>query len=198
MVIEKSGEWGRAVEAGRPPRAIADAAIVHLQDSANAPFPTAGNLHRALGEPAYRGSGTHTLLPVDGLVCTVADGTDVRTVVACADVSVGSWFSRAGLVVVTNVGLWNGLDLTPGSHPNDGRFEVFTIDAGMSFHQRFLARSRARTGSHLPHPGLSRKTRTEVNIMRRGAQTLRIDSVDIGAWTSVAVVIHPDRLSVLV
>lgn len=197
MVIGKGGEWGSAADVPSPVAADGDAAVVALQGDA-VPFATSGNLHRSLGSPVLRGPGLYTLLPVDALVCVVTGPHGSRDAVACSDVTVGSWFSRNGLVVATNVGLWNGLDLTPGSHPNDGRFEVLALDGRMPLRQRVLARRRARTGSHLPHPGLSRTTRTELTIERRGRQRLLIDSVDAGTWTSVSVVVAADRLRVLV
>ncbi|MGA1361631.1 MAG: hypothetical protein ACO36A_01780 [Ilumatobacteraceae bacterium] len=197
MVIEKGGEWGTAVEVDSPLAAAGDAAVVDMQ-SRGVPFATAGNLHRSLGEPVMHGPGQYTRLPVDALVCVVTGPDGSREEMACADVTVGSWFSRSGLVVITNVGLWRGLDLTPGSHPNDGRFEVLALDAAMPVRQRLLARRRARTGAHLPHPCLSRTTRTELTIARRGRQRLSVDSVDAGSWTSVRVMIATDRLAVLV
>lgn len=197
MVIEKGGDWGQRVEVESAVRADSDAAVVALQVR-GAPFATSGNLHRSLGAPSFRVAGTFTQLPIDALVCEVKVRGDMRTMVACADVTVGSWFSRRGLVIVTNVGIRDGLDVTPGSHPNDGKFEILSMDASMSVRQRLIARRRARTGSHLPHPCLTRMTRTEFSIERRGGQRLFVDSVDVGEWDSVRVHIDPDRLRVLV
>jgi len=197
MVIEKGGDWGEKVEIASAVRADSDAAVVTLQRQ-GAPFATSGNLHRSLGAPSFRSAGPFTQLPIDALVCEVTGPGGVREMVACSDVTVGSWFSRRGMVIVTNVGIRDGLDVTPGSHPNDGKFEILAMDASMSVRQRLLARRRARTGSHLPHPCLTRMTRTEASIERRGAQRLFVDSVDVGAWESVRVRIDPDRLRVLV
>jgi len=197
MVIERGGDWGEKVEIASAVRADSDAAVVTLQGQ-GAPFATSGNLHRSLGAPSFRSAGPFTQLPIDALVCEVMGHGEVREMVACSDVTVGSWFSRRGMVIVTNVGIRDGLDVTPGSHPNDGKFEILAMDASMSVRQRLLARRRARTGSHLPHPCLTRVTRTEASIERRGAQRLFVDSVDVGAWESVRVRIDPDRLRVLV
>lgn len=198
MVIERGAEWGRPSGVVQPVRAADDADVVRLQD-VDPPCTSSGNLHRALGEPGSgRERGGYTELPLDALVCTVRHGGSTREMVACAEVAVGRWFGRHGLVVVTNVGVWNGLDVTPGSHPNDGRFEFLAVDRDMSLRQRMIARRRARTGSHLPHPMLERGSRTEITITRRDGQHLLIDSVDVGPWSSVTVVIAADRLRVLV
>ena len=179
-------------------RAVDDADVVRLQD-AGPPCTSSGNLHRSLGEPDRNGAREgFTELPLDALLCSVSHDGGIRERIACADVVVGSWYGRQGLMVVTNVGSWSGLDVTPGSHPNDGRFEFLAVDRDMPMRQRVAARRRARTGSHLPHPMLTRGSRTDITIVRRDGQRLLIDSVDAGPWTSVRVEIVPDRLRVLV
>ena len=72
--------------------------------------------------PAGVSGGIELTLDALEVSVTVRGGTLVT--LACSEVAVGSWFSRHGLVLLTNVGMWNGLDVAPGGHPKIGRAHV--------------------------------------------------------------------------
>ena len=58
------------------------------------------------------------------------------------------------------IGEW---DIAPRGHPNDGRAEVFDVDASMSVRERLAARRRLPTGTHVPHPKIrTRSIRSDV------------------------------------
>jgi hypothetical protein len=65
-----------------------------------------------------------------------------------------SWW-RGELMFAMTAQFYGGYDVTPRGHPNDGRMDVLTVDAALPARVRAQARSRARTGSHLPHPALA-------------------------------------------
>ncbi|MFM2047392.1 MAG: hypothetical protein RL383_1469 [Actinomycetota bacterium] len=198
MGIGKNEDWG--VPAAPAERAVAhdDRSVVLLQ-GALAPRVAGGNLHRALGAPGAPSDGSPgTELSLDALAVTVAVDGGTLVVTAAADVVVGSWWSRHGLAVVTNVGMWDALDIAPGGHPNDGRFEIVTVHGSMRRRDRLEARRRARTGSHIPHPSITRQSATSFSLERRGRQGLWIDSVRVPSWSSVRVELVPDALRVVV
>ena len=158
-----------------------------------------GNLWESLGSPASRVTGSDcTFLTVDGLVCSVEHRGEIITVSAISEVVVGSWTSRQGLIVVSNAGMWGGLNIAPRAHPNDGEFDVFSMESTTSVRQRLLARRRAVTGTHLPHPTMSVRRSTHVVLEKKAGESLVIDGVTFGHWTSVSVVVKADFYSVVV
>ncbi|MEY4365724.1 MAG: hypothetical protein RLZZ305_1068 [Actinomycetota bacterium] len=198
MVIGRNADWGSPADAVRRAVAHDDASVVRLQGPV-APRTSGGNLHRALGSPAPpAGVSAGVELTIDALEVTVTVRGGTLVVRACAEVVIGSWFSRHGFVLVTNVGMWNGLDAAPGGHPNDGRFEVVELRAGMTLRDRTAARRRARTGNHVPHPFINTRTEQTFSASRLGHQRLWIDSVPVPGWLDVNVVLRPDALRVVV
>ena len=204
MTIRKGEPWGRPGVV--PPdvvRADTDSAVASLhgrQVQVNG-----GNLWRCLGRPGPKAVGERcTVLPVDAIRCVVSrpgDGSSVdeeTVVTAVAEVVVGSWFAPGGLTVVTNAGVQGELNITPRAHPNDGEFDILRVERSTSPRQRIVARRRARTGTHVPHPTISVHRSTLVEIPRAGRQRLVIDGVPFGHWTSVRLEIMPDHVDVLV
>jgi len=59
---------------------------------------------------------------------------------------------NATTVVVANGEYLRGCDVVPRGHPGDGRFEVQVYAVPSS--QRRRLRTRVRTGTHVPHPGI--------------------------------------------
>jgi diacylglycerol kinase family enzyme len=60
------------------------------------------------------------------------------------------WFGRT--IAVMNAQYLGDLDLGPRAHPGDGLLDI--TDGTLPLGDRFRARRRARTGTHLPHPAL--------------------------------------------
>jgi diacylglycerol kinase family enzyme len=87
------------------------------------------------------------------------------------------------------IGEW---DVAPRGHPNDGRMEVFDVDASMTVRDRIAARRRLRTGTHVPHPRVSTRS------VRRGAWSFArplevvVDGRRIGRASSLAIDVVPD------
>jgi len=117
-----------------------------------------GDLCKTLGGPgsAERLYGPDAItVPVD-LVIAVLDGVEVPFV---AHAIVGKPFTKDSAMVMN--AQWLGdLDFGPRAHPGDGLIDITTGSLG--WRERRLARSRAKTGTHLPHPSLSsRRTKSE-------------------------------------
>lgn len=193
MTIEKGKDWGEAIVVP------ADLVVCHSDSDVAASSTTcvvvAGDLFRCLGSPLSPQSGSPgRLLPVDGLTVTV-DQQTARW--AVSTVEVGTWWSRAPYVCVCNTGFVGHRNLTPRSHPNDGRFEVVTLTA--SIRQRFQIDRRSRSGSHLPHPQVSVASAVEWSFSRTSrSQRLRIDGALVHDWTHVAVRLVPDHFAVVI
>lgn len=162
MTIRRGQDWGAAgtLTPGAPV-ATDDRSANALLNAGEAPPPEigllGGNLHRSLGSPssdeASLRSGPAMRFPVD-LGQIVLDDQPPR------------WFLSHVILTERRRGaLWNGptwvvvnasfvgeLNLGPKAHPNDGRLDI-TVGQ-LPFAQRRRAHSRAKTGSHLPHPAL--------------------------------------------
>jgi hypothetical protein len=101
-----------------------------------------------------------------------------------------------GLSVAVMNAAWLGdLRLGPRAHPNDGLLDVSEGTVGLT--QRREADRRARTGSHLPHPGLrtSRVRRWEHSWGR--PVPVWLDGVRRGRFRSVVVEVVPDGAAVV-
>ncbi len=64
----------------------------------------------------------------------------------------GRWW-RGRAITIMNAQWLGDWDLGPRSHPNDGLLDV--SDGRLGLADRMAARSRVRTGTHLPHPGIA-------------------------------------------
>lgn len=199
MTIRKGEEWGR--------RATVPASFFIAEDDHDAasqppqtPFALCrGDMYAALGHPRLP---VHhhdcTIVPVDALVChiTFANNTEEETR-AFSHITVGSWW-KGRHIVVSNSGFINALNIAPRSHPNDGEFDVVHLSADMPMRQRFIARRRAKTGTHVPHPDISIRRHTELHISRAAQQErLSIDGVAVSQWKDISISLEPDFWEVI-
>jgi diacylglycerol kinase family enzyme len=117
--------------------------------------------------------------------------------VAASSIIVGD-FWRGRHLIVSNAGWIGNSNVAPRAHPNDGKVEVLTITSQMSLRQRFLARRKMQTGTHLPHPDLSSKQIATQSIVRQNGEKLMIDGRKIDNWASISIRVEPDYWRVLV
>ena len=198
MTIEKGKPWGVA---GTVPDAVFVARTdAEAATAVDGPVQlVGGNLWESLGSPVSRATGSDcTFLAVDGLVCSVEHRGETTPVSAISEVVVGSWTSRQGLIVVSNAGMWCGLNIAPRAHPNDGEFDVFSLESSTPVRQRLLAKRKAVSGTHLPHPTMSVRRSTHVVLHRKAGESLVIDGLTFGHWTSVSVTVKADFFTVVV
>jgi hypothetical protein len=154
-----------------------------------------GDLCRTLGGLGDLGrlrSEAAMTFPVD-LVHVEVDGRP--DVVVAHLVARRRWW-RGRAVVVMNAQWLGEWDLGPRSHPDDGLVDV--TDGRLSATDRWTARRRARTGSHLPHPGLRTARTAALSLDFSPALDIRLDGVLVGRAHHVDVRVEPDALTVVV
>ncbi len=103
------------------------------------------------------------------------------------------WF-KGETVGVLNSSFVGRRDWAPGSHPNDGKFDVVEIERSMSMRQRMTAYKLMKSGSHLPHPKITHRKLTQYLVGCSEASTLYIDGIRIGVVKSCSFKILPDAV----
>ena len=201
MTIKPGQAWGNPVP--RPSDLVVvhsdrDLATAIAQRQATAIGVGGGDLARTLGVTTSRAASLTTLPTVNEYVI---DLLEVRLddaeepIVACAHVVArslrrsGHWL-RGRILVVMNAEFIGEWDVAPRGHPNDGRMEVFDVDASMTARERLAARRRLPTGTHVPHPRIATgSTRTATWQFERPLEVV-IDGqrVDRASTLSISVV----------
>lgn len=204
MTIEKARPWGT-------PITVPEGFLVVSSDAELARLPggtplsvTGGDVHRAIGAPTAVAPGqTRTLVEVDALTCVISTTQDRVEMLAASAIEIGRWLSipprRRRYVCVTNAGVLRGLDVAPRAHPNDGHFDVLSLEARTKPIQRVMARRRARTGDHLPHPDISVRRSTSVRFVRtHPGEALFVDGRRIKDWEEIEIGVAVDYWRVIV
>lgn len=193
--ISEGRDWGT-------PETVPSDLVVCTSDAeaAISPVPvglSGGDLHRSLGTPTVPGPGqTSTVVRVDRMRCEIDTDHGPVSVMAVSHVLVGRFVGAGRFTGCVNAGFVGEKNLTPRSHPGDGRVEVVTVDPEMSLRQRLVAVRRARTGTHVPHPMVSITAAQEWETTRRGREVLIVDGRRIRRWSRVRVTVEPGSLSV--
>ena len=203
MTIERGAAWGR------PGVLPADGVLVHRDAEARAvvedhrrrglPLPAlgllGGDLARTCGATgdSQRLHGGGVVLPVD-LGIAVLDGAEHCFVAHLVARSFG-W--RGRVVVAMNAQFIGEWDMAPRSHPNDGRLDVLETE-GLAVGQRWKARRRLATGTHVPHPAiLERRVATQTWEFVRPIE-VRLDGTRVGRARTIELTVEPDALTVVV
>jgi hypothetical protein len=208
MTIEKGAAWGHA--APLPPdgvlvRSDAEARAVAEQArrAGGRPPPLGllgGDLCRTVGgrgdEARLSSPDARTLLC--DLGCVLVDGR-VHWFVAHAVLRRGWW--RGQVLAVMNA-QWltrdgsPSWDVAPRAHPGDGHLDV--VDADLPLGDRWRARSRLPTGTHVPHPAIrTARVASEAWSFARPLDVW-LDGERVGRASSFAVRVEPDALTVVV
>ena len=202
MTIRPGMPWGRQVR--RPDDLVvasSDRDIARLLAVQPGPPVAAGggDLARTLGVRGDDGRSTMNEFPIDLLELQLGAQPDQsgELLVACAHVIArapwhrGHWW-RGPILAVMNAEFVGDWDVAPRGHPNDGRAEVFEVDASMSMRERFGASRRLATGTHVPHPRItSRSVRTAAWDFPRPLEVF-VDGQHVGRTTSLAITVQPD------
>lgn len=202
MTIRRGEPWG---EPGVLPsdgvlvRTDAEArAVVTAARRAGAPVPTlgllGGDLCRTVGgtgdETRVRAGAT--MLPID-LGAVLVDGR-LHWFVAHLVARRGWWHGR--IVAAMNAQHLGPWDVAPRGHPNDGKLDV--LEADLSIGDRWKARSRLRTGAHVPHPGITERHVAAVQVDLAPGTRVWLDGESLGEARSLAIRIEPDALTCVV
>lgn len=205
MTIEKGKEWGEPIQIESVPLVVDSDATLARQSHDSVLSLSKGNVFDALGQPrAVKAGETRQNISIDALICTITfANSTVSTMLASSDVVIGSFLTishrQTEFLVITNTGLVHGKNFAPRAHPNDGKFDVAVFASAMSVRQRLQARSRLKTGTHVPHPHISVTQHVQFQYDRVSKeQSLRIDGHKIPTWVSISIAIKPDYWSVIV
>ncbi|MFV0256924.1 MAG: hypothetical protein ACK5PP_00545 [Acidimicrobiales bacterium] len=156
MTIEKGRAWGELSDHEPDTVAAGDAALAALADTARRSGRAAtlavegGDVLTTLGIDGLRPVGERMAFPVD-LGQVRLDGGEPVPFVAHLVARRRAW--RGEFAVVMNAAWLGPRYLGPRAHLNDGLLDV-TVGS-LAARQLVLARRRAVTGTHLPHPGLT-------------------------------------------
>ena len=159
-----------------------------------------GDIAHSLGDPPPPDIGdTCTEVPIDALrvLITFTNGS-THTQIAASHVMIGDWL-RGRLVCVSNGGFIGRKNVSPRAHPNDGFFDLMTIDPSMGIQQRLRARKKSILGTHVPHPLVETvRARSLAFSSLSRSESLRVDGRSISTWEAVQIEIVPDYWRLLV
>lgn len=202
MTVRKGEQWGA-------PGPLPDDGVVVRSDAEaraalmaarrdNRPFPVlgllGGDLCRTLG-----GRGDEGRLRADAAMTFPVDVGEVlvdgrfHLFVAHLVVRNRCW-TRA--FVAMNAQFVGPFDLGPRSHPGDGLLD--TYDARLPVGQLLQVRRRARTGSHLPHPGIRERRTAAIQVELDRPLGVWLDGERVGTGRALSVRLEPDALRVVV
>lgn len=159
-----------------------------------------GDIAHSLGNPTPPLMGAEcTEVPIDALhvLITFRDGT-TSSRIASSHVMIGQWL-RGRLICISNGGFIGRKNVSPRAHPNDGFFDVLTIESSMGMQQRIRARHRSVLGTHVPHPLAETRRATMLEFSAASdAEKLSVDGKRIRSWSTVEVEIVADYWRLLV
>jgi hypothetical protein len=198
VTIRRGEPWGSPGVLGREaPVASTDAELAEaVRAGATTVGLLGGDLCRTVGgrgdrSRLYDGSGM--VLPIDVGVARLEEGSEL-VFVAHLVVRRHWWFGP--LAVAMNAQFLGNWDVAPRSHPNDGRLDV--LDAELSVADRWKARWRLPTGSHVPHPGIRERRVRDTVLEFASPMPVRLDGVLVGRARRIAVHCRPDAIAVVV
>lgn len=131
-------------------------------------------------------------LPLD-IASVLVDG-EVHHFVAHL-ISRRSWW-RGRVLAVMNAQFLGSWDVAPRSHPNDGRLDLF--DADLALGDRLKARKRLASGTHVPHPAISQRRVTGVQIDVDDGSRVYLDGRDVGSAKALSIRVIPDAWTAVI
>ena len=201
MTVRKGEAWGDT--GGLPPGGVVVAddaearAVVTAARRAGEPLPAlglvGGDLCRTLGgrgDDAGLRSPEAARLPVD-LGSVLLDGRQHWFV---AHLVARNWWWRGRIVAVMNAEFLGDWDVAPRAHPGDGLLDIVDVAAAMSLTDRWTARSRLRTGGHVPHPAITTSRRAAVQVEFERPTPVWLDGERVGEARHLSVRVEPDSL----
>lgn len=145
-----------------------------------------GGVQDRLGGPAW-------VTPID-LAEVVVDDRPVGLMAAHLIARTRLW--RGECAAVMNAQWWDDRDMAPRGHPGDGRLD--TLVGALPVRQLAQARSRVRSGQHIPHPAITTGRPTTFEHTFDRPRLIWVDGRRRGSGRSLVVAIRPNAISVLV
>jgi hypothetical protein len=193
VTIRKGEDWGipGALPDGAPVAATDRELALLVQEDHEVIGLTGGDLARTCG--ATGRLVQH--LPID--VIDVVVDSEAHLAVANVVARASWWRGRAvGVMNAQFLGRW---DVAPRSHPNDGRADVLDIDPAMTRSQRWQARSRLPTGTHVPHPLIAQRRITEWHTTFDPPLDVWLDGERVMRRANeLHVAVRPDALTIVI
>ncbi len=87
-------------------------------------------------------------------------------------------------------------DVAPRSHPNDGLLDLF--DGSPSLDDRWKARRRLITGTHVPHPAIVQRRTDALELELDPPLDVYLDGVKVGRGRHLEIRVEPDALTCVV
>jgi len=202
VTIRKGEAWGSV---GRPPEGLPVAAdgpdlfrILNGEPCPQAVGLLAGDLARTLGAGHEHGrwvaGGDLVVVPLDIGVATHDAGIHRFASHAVAR----RWWWRGPILGAFNAQFLGGWDVAPRAHPNDGFLDIVEVDGAMGLRQRWAARSRLPTASHLPHPHIRTRRARHVEWNFPEPLDLWLDGVEVGRTRTLAIAVESEPLTLYV
>jgi diacylglycerol kinase family enzyme len=104
----------------------------------------------------------------------------------------GWW--RGRLVAAMNAEHLGAWDVAPRAHPGDGFLDVVDVSPSFGVGDRLKARSRVRSGTHVPHPLIAERRVPAAQFDLAPPLDVWLDGVRIGPAHSLSVRLEPDAL----
>ncbi len=146
----------------------------------------------ARGTPSELRQGERTQLPIDLTVVTVDDTDHVMA----ASLVIRRPFWLGAVDAAMNASFLGDWNVAPSGHPNDGRLDV--IRADLSASDRWKARSRLASGTHVPHPDIAIRRLKTHEFQPDSRATVRIDGVEMGHAHEVRFIVVPDAVTIVI
>jgi diacylglycerol kinase family enzyme len=163
-----------------------------------------GDLHRTLGSPARsaedlrRDGGTLLVVDLGTARLTRADGSE-QVVPFAAHVVVrtgaGPRFVHHTLVAM-NAAFLGADNLGPRAHPDDGLLDL--VEGRLGWWDVLRSGSRRRSGTHVPHPGLTQQRCRAVTRDFPGEGRVSVDGVPRGGAVRVELGVSADAATILI
>lgn len=159
-----------------------------------------GDIAHSLGDPQAPDVGDQcTEVAIDALRISITfRNGSTHTMIGSSHLMIGNWL-RGRFICISNGGFIGSWNVSPRAHPNDGLFDVMSLDSAMRLRQRFRARQRSVLGTHTPHPLVESGRNKKIEFSSRSRrESLCVDGRQIQSWSDVSIEIVPDYWRVLV
>jgi diacylglycerol kinase family enzyme len=98
------------------------------------------------------------------------------------------------VIAVMNAQFLGSWDVAPRSHPNDGRLDVVEVAPSLSVTDRWRARRRLPSGTHVPHPSITVRQTTTWTTTFDAPTPVWLDGERVGEAVEISVREEPDAL----